>query len=51
MKAKTSDSNTNCFSFASGYSLSLLNPSTISFSGCGIGTGGSFGGYNSGSFT
>jgi hypothetical protein len=45
MKAKTSDSNQNCFSFPDGYSLSLANTCTIDFvfvfsvggcNGCGI---------------
>ena len=31
MKGKTSDSNKNCFSFPSGYSLSLSNTCTVSF--------------------
>ena len=31
MKAKTSDSNQNCFSFTDGYSLSLANTCTIDF--------------------
>ena len=31
MKAKTSDSNRNCFSFPIGYSLSLANTCTINF--------------------
>ncbi len=31
MKAKTSDSNQNCFSFPNGYSLSLANTYTVNF--------------------
>ena len=31
MKGKTTDSTKNCFSFTSGYSLSLKNTSTIPF--------------------
>jgi hypothetical protein len=31
MKAKTSDSNINCFTFPNGYSLSLANTCTIDF--------------------
>ena len=31
MKGNTSDSNINCFSFSSGYSLSLKNPPTVPF--------------------
>ena len=31
MKAKTSDSNINCFSFPIGYSLSLANTCTVDF--------------------
>jgi hypothetical protein len=31
MKAKTSDSNKNCFTFPNGYSLSLANTCTINF--------------------
>ncbi len=31
MKAKTSDSNINCFSFLNGYSLSLANACTLDF--------------------
>ncbi len=31
MKAKTSDSNQNCFSFPDGYSLSLANTCTVDF--------------------
>ncbi len=40
MKAKTSDSNINCFSFLIGYSLSLANTCTINFVPLGIGIGG-----------
>ena len=31
MKAKTSDSNQNCFNFLDGYSLSLANTCTVNF--------------------
>jgi hypothetical protein len=44
MKAKTSDSNMNCFSFPNGYSLSLANTCTEDF----ILTGTSISGHNSG---
>ena len=42
MKAKTSDSNINCFTFPIGYSLSLANTCTIDF----VPTGFSVGGYD-----
>jgi hypothetical protein len=41
MKAKTSDSNQNCFSFPIGYSLSLANTCTLNFEVTGFTVGGS----------
>ena len=40
MKAKTSDSNINCFTFPIGYSLSLANTCTIDFVLTGFGVAG-----------
>ncbi len=47
MKAKTSDSNINCFSFPIGYSLSLANTCTIDFVTTGFVVGGLDGGGSS----
>ena len=45
MKAKTSDSNINCFSFTIGYSLSLANTCTQDFVSTGFTVSGTIYGY------
>ena len=47
MKAKTIDSNQNCFSFPIGYSLSLANICTLDFVTTGFTFGGGVGGLSS----